>query len=147
MLKQKQIKELNNNIPSYKISQNELIDSPNNEIKEKTIQLQEKYDKTNLNNKLLNEKPEENLINKKEEKVKIDSYDKFINDIGKDLIIKETQREIIGEEEEDDDKEAEEQRIEEIIKETSKLQIINNEHLDEYNNIKISLKITKLLII
>ena len=45
------------------------------------------------------------------------------------------------------DKEAEEERIEEIIKETSKLQIINNEHLDEYNNIKISLKITKLLII
>ena len=37
------------------------------------------------------------------------------------------------------DKEAEEQRIEEIIKETSKLQIINNEHLDEYNNIKTSL--------
>ena len=37
------------------------------------------------------------------------------------------------------DKEAEEQRIEEIIKETSKLQIINNEPLDEYNNIKTSL--------
>ena len=37
------------------------------------------------------------------------------------------------------DKEAEEERIEEIIKETSKLQIINNEPLDEYNNIKTSL--------
>ena len=37
------------------------------------------------------------------------------------------------------DKEVEEQRIEEIIKETSKLQIINNKPLDEYNNIKISL--------
>ena len=105
---------------------------------EKSVQIQEKYDKTNLNNKLLIEEPEENLINKKEEKEKIDSYGKFIDDIGKDLIIKETQREIIGEEEEDDDKEAEEQRIEEMIKETSKLQIINNEPLDEYNDNKTS---------